>query len=110
MYDSMGYTDLPQDVKQQIAALILIPTNITLIFQSNNKILTLHLKHIFAFQQIQADDQACLRHYLTKCFMSETMEPFPARQRKAQRSYNQVKYDVYCSCRRMRGDDKMAKM
>ena len=34
VHDSMGHTDLPQEVKQHIATLILIPTNkITLIFQ-----------------------------------------------------------------------------
>ena len=64
VYDSMGYTDLPQDVKQQIATLILIPTNnITLIFQSvqyqqdsNNcgAFAIAFATCIFAFQQIQA--------------------------------------------------------
>ena len=35
MCDSMGHTDVPQNVKQQIAAMILTPTNkITLILES----------------------------------------------------------------------------
>ena len=37
MFDSMGHTDLTQEVKHQIAALILTPTNkIKLIFQSDS--------------------------------------------------------------------------
>ena len=116
VYDSMGHTDLPQDVKQQIAALILIPTkNITLIFNQSkdNKILTIvEIFNIASATSICFTatpssllyDQACLRPYLTKCFMSGTMEPFPTRERKAQRPYSQVQYYVYCSCRLMRGE------
>ena len=37
------------------------------------------------------------------------MEPFPAKERKAQRSYSRVQYEGFCSCRLMRGDDKMAR-
>ena len=61
VYDSMGHTDIPQEVKQQIAAMILSPTNkITLIFESvqrqhnSNNCSPLRLQHLFAFQQIQA--------------------------------------------------------
>ena len=32
------------------------------------------------------------------------MEPFPAKERKAQRPYSRVQYEVFCSCRLMRGD------
>ena len=90
VFDSMGHTDLTQEVKQQIAALILTPTN--------------KIKHIFQSVQRQRDsnncgafaasicfsaspsnllnDQDCLRPYLVKCFMSGTMEPFSSGKRK----------------------------
>ena len=62
VFDSMGHTDLTQEVKQQIAALILTPTNkIILIYfnQFKDKLtivehLPLHLQHLFAFQQVLA--------------------------------------------------------
>ena len=119
VFDSMGHTDLTQEVKQQIAALILTPTNkIKLIFQSvqrqrnsnNCGAFAIVIATSICFSASPSNllyDQDCLRPYLVKCFMSETMEPFPAKEKKAQRPYCHVQYDVYCSCRLVKGDDKI---
>ena len=121
VYDSMGHTDVPQEVKQQVAAMILSPTNkITLIFESvqrqhnsnNCGVFTIAFATsicVSANPSILLYDQTCLRSYLTKCLESGMMELFPAKERKAQRPYSRVQYEIFWSCRLMRGDDKMAR-
>ena len=118
VYDNMGHTDVPQEVKQRIAAMILSPTNkITLIFESphdsnNCGVFTIAFATSICFSAYPSNllyNQTCLRSYLTKCLESGMMEPFPAKERKAQRPFSHVQYEIFCSCRLMRGDDKMAR-
>ena len=50
MYGSMGHTDVPQEVKQQIAAITFKDNTILIIVECS----PLRLQHPFAIQQIQA--------------------------------------------------------
>ena len=106
-YDSMGHTDIPQEVKQQIAAMILTPTNkITLIFESvqrqhdsnNCGVFVIAFATSICFSANPSNvlyDQTCLQSYLTKCLESGMMKPFPAKERKTQRPYSRVQYEVF---------------
>ena len=121
VYDSMGHSDLPEETKQQVAALIFTSVNkITLTFQTVQRQQDSSSCGLFAVAFATSlcfgsdpstimYDSATLRSHLKHCFVSGIMEPFPGKEIKARRPYSHVQYDVFCSCRLTRGKEKMAR-
>ena len=92
VYDSMGHSDLPEETKQQVAALIFTSVNkITLTFQtvqgqqdsSGCGLFAVAFATSLCFGSDPSTlmyDSATLRSHLKHCFVSGIMEPFPARK------------------------------